>query len=90
MTVEASAVICNQLGLHARAATKLVQTAQRFSSRIEIEKDGVTVNAKSIMGVLMLAAALGTTVKVRATGDDAGAAVSAIVALVQERFGEAA
>lgn len=88
MTVEITLNIVNRLGLHARAATKLVQTAQRFSSQIEVKKDGIAVNGKSIMGVLMLAAAQGTAITVRAAGEDAQAAIEAIAALVRGRFGE--
>lgn len=88
MRVEKTLVILNRLGLHARAATKLVQAAQRFASEIHITKDGTTVNCKSIMGVLMLAAAKGTTITICAQGNDAEAAVQALTALVAARFGE--
>ena len=80
--------ICNKLGLHARAAAKLVQCANRFSSRIAIERRGQSVNAKSIMGVMMLAASQGTQVTVEATGDDEEHAIMAIEELIRDRFGE--
>jgi len=80
--------IINKLGLHARAAAKLVSAAGGFRSSIQVEKDGQTVNAKSIMGVMMLAAAKGSEVTVHAEGDDADAALDAIETLINERFGE--
>jgi phosphocarrier protein len=80
--------IVNELGLHARAATKFVQTANRFSSDVEVEKDGQTVNGKSIMGVLMLVASKGTSIQVTASGSDADACLAALGELVQNRFGE--
>lgn len=80
--------IINRLGLHARAAAKLVQCASRFSSHIEIERRGQRVNAKSIMGVMMLAASQGTQVRVIAEGEDAEEAMRAIGELIGARFGE--
>lgn len=80
--------IVNKLGLHARAAAKLVQCASRFASHIEIERRGQSVNCKSIMGVMMLAASRGTQVTVSAEGEDAEAAIGAIGELIAERFGE--
>ena len=80
--------ICNKLGLHARAAAKLVQCAGRFESRIEIERRGQSVNCKSIMGVMMLAASQGTWVTVEAAGNDEEAAITAIETLIRDRFGE--
>jgi phosphocarrier protein len=80
--------IQNELGMHARAATKFVQTANKFSSAVTVEKDGQEVNGKSIMGVLMLVAAKGTWITVKAEGDDAKAAVEALVKLVNDKFGE--
>ncbi|MEC7525565.1 MAG: HPr family phosphocarrier protein [Myxococcota bacterium] len=80
--------IVNELGLHARAATKLVQLASRFDARVELEKDGQRANAKSVMGVLLLCGAKGTQVTVHADGSDADAAVDAIGALIASRFGE--
>jgi phosphocarrier protein len=88
MTVEEKLEIQNELGMHARAATKFVQTANKFKSAISVEKDGQTVNGKSIMGVLMLVAAKGTWITVRAEGDDAKDALSALAQLVKDKFGE--
>jgi phosphocarrier protein len=80
--------IVNVLGLHARAATKLVQTASRHRAQVELELDGQKANAKSVMGVLLLACGKGSRLDVRATGEDAEAAVAAIGALIADRFGE--
>ncbi|EGV31001.1 Phosphotransferase system, phosphocarrier protein HPr [Thiorhodococcus drewsii AZ1] len=80
--------ICNKLGLHARAAAKLVQCAGRFKSHIEIERRGQSVNSKSIMGVMMLAASQGTKVRVQAEGEDEQEAIDAIETLIRDRFGE--
>jgi len=82
-------VVSNKLGLHARASAKLTQLASRFESDIFIARAGKRVNAKSIMGVMMLAAGKGTTVTVDATGRDAAHALENIKALFQDRFGEA-
>lgn len=82
--------IVNQLGLHARAATKLVQMASRFRAEVELEKDGQRANAKSVMGVLLLCGAVGTRLTVSAKGDDAGDAVRAIGQLIAARFHEEA
>jgi phosphocarrier protein HPr len=80
--------IVNKLGLHARAAAKLTQIAGGFTSDIWLSRSGRRVNAKSIMGVMMLAAGQGTSVVIEAKGDDADAAIAAIAQLVAERFGE--
>ncbi|MFW5926696.1 MAG: HPr family phosphocarrier protein [Wenzhouxiangella sp.] len=80
--------LTNRLGLHARAASKLVQTASNFDARIWLEYDGRKVNAKSIMGVLLLAAPVGSKLRLEAEGDDEQEAVTAIAKLVDERFGE--
>ncbi len=80
--------IVNKLGLHARAAAKLVTLASSFSSDIDISKDGQTVNGKSIMGVMMLAASRGTNIVIRATGHDEDVAAASLEELVQNRFGE--
>jgi phosphocarrier protein len=80
--------ITNKLGLHARAAAKLVEAAARFQSTILIGKDGDTVDARSILGLMMLNARLGSHIQVSAEGDDARDAISAIVALIQAKFGE--
>ncbi len=85
---EAEFEIVNELGLHARAATKFVQTAHKFKADVDVEKDGQTVNGKSIMGVLMLVASKGATIRVRARGDDAQACLDAIGELIRCRFGE--
>ena len=81
-------VISNKLGLHARAAAKLTQLASRFTSEIFISRGAQRVNAKSIMGVMMLAAGLGTTVRLEATGGDADQALSEIQNLFDDKFGE--
>ncbi len=81
-------VISNKLGLHARAAAKLTQVAGRYQSEIYIARAGRRVNAKSIMGVMMLAAGLGVTVTVDAEGDDADEALDAIRHLFEDKFGE--
>lgn len=80
--------IKNRLGLHARAAAQLVQTANRFRSEITIEKDGLEVNGKSIMGILMLAASQGSQISVAVSGDDAQQALNAIGQLIDDGFGE--
>ncbi len=81
-------VITNKLGLHARAAAKLTQTAGRFQSEVYIARGPQRVNAKSIMGVMMLAAGLGVTVTVDAEGPDADAALEEIRRLFENKFGE--
>jgi phosphocarrier protein HPr len=80
--------IVNKLRLHARAAAKLTQIASGFTSDIWLSRSGRRVNAKSIMGVMMLAAGQGTSVVIEAKGDDADAAIAAIAQLVADRFGE--
>jgi phosphocarrier protein len=86
--VEKSVMIVNELGLHARAATKLVQLASKYPCDVTLTKDGHEVNGKSIMGVLMLVASKGTTVTIKAKGDKAAEAVAAIIALIDDKFGE--
>jgi len=81
-------LIINKLGLHARASTKLTQTASQFKSDIWIERNGRRVNAKSIMGVMMLAASKGSTVTLESTGADESEAMDALLALINNRFGE--
>lgn len=81
--------IVNKLGLHARAAAKLVQTASRYDCDVMLSREGRKVNAKSIMGVMMLAAAQGSTVQVETSGEDEREAADAIEALIAGRFGEA-
>ena len=86
--VQKEVVIINKLGLHARAAAKFVTLASSFSSDIDISRDGQSVNGKSIMGVMMLAASLGTGIRIEAEGEDAQAAIDALEELVNNRFGE--
>lgn len=80
--------IVNELGLHARAAVKLTQTAARFPCEVTVSREGQTANAKSVMGVLLLCGAKGAKIAVMAEGDRAEEAVSAIGELVAARFGE--
>jgi len=80
--------IQNRLGLHARAAAQLVRLANGFASEIRVEKDGLEVNGKSIMGVLMLAAPKDARILIRASGEDAEEAVAAIGELIARKFGE--
>ncbi|MGH7434902.1 MAG: HPr family phosphocarrier protein [Polyangiaceae bacterium] len=82
--------IINQLGLHARAATKLVQLAAKFPCDVEIAREDQVANAKSVMGVLLLCGSRGTVVEVRATGEKAEECVKAIGDLIANRFGEGA
>lgn len=88
MSVEREFDILNRLGLHARAAAQLVRIANGFSSEIYVVKDGMEVNGKSIMGVLMLAAPKDTRILIRAIGPDAEEAVTAIGELIARKFGE--
>jgi phosphocarrier protein len=80
--------IINKLGLHARASTKLTQVAGQFDSQIWIERAGRRVNAKSIMGVMMLAASKGTKVMLEANGGDETTAMEKLLALINDKFGE--
>jgi len=80
--------IINRLGLHARAAAQLVQTANKFKADVMVEKDGTEVNGKSIMGLLMLAAPQGVTIRLTVDGEDAEAAMQAIGELINDGFGE--
>lgn len=89
MIVEDQVTICNKLGLHARAAAKFVATASQFTAEVEVEKDGRRVNGKSIMGVMMLAASKGASIKLFIQGEDADLAMEKIKALVLAKFGEA-
>ena len=84
----ADAEIVNKLGLHARAAAKLTHIASGFQSEIWLSRSGRRVNAKSIMGVMMLAAGKGSTVRIDAEGLDADAALKALTRLIADRFGE--
>ncbi|GAB3476289.1 HPr family phosphocarrier protein [Marinomonas epiphytica] len=83
-----SITIINKLGLHARAAGKLIETTTRFSCDITIEKDGRNVDGKSIMAMMMLAASKGTQITIKTNGDDETEALAAIVALIEDKFGE--
>jgi len=88
LTVEREIEIVNRLGLHARAAARFVTTANAYDSEIRLHRDGKTVNGKSIMGVMMLAAAKGTRLLLEVTGEDEEAAADALCRLVRSRFGE--
>ncbi len=85
---ERPVTIINRLGLHARAAAKLVTTASSFSSEVELSKNGRTVNGKSSMGVMMLAASRGTELVLITNGSDEIAAADTLEALIADRFGE--
>jgi phosphocarrier protein len=80
--------IANKLGLHARASAKLTQVAGKFQSEVWMSRNGRRVNAKSIMGVMMLAAARGTTVTIETSGPDEEEAMSALLELIKDKFGE--
>jgi len=80
--------IINKLGIHARPAAEIVKTAGKFKSSITIVRDDLEVNAKSIMGVMMLAAEFGSSIVLRASGDDADASLDALAAVIANKFGE--
>jgi phosphocarrier protein len=80
--------ITNRLGLHARAAARFVQTANRFRSKVTLSRDGRSMDGKSILGILLLAAAKGTLLVLAADGDDEQAAVEALAGLIDAGFGE--
>jgi phosphocarrier protein len=86
--IKKNVTISNKLGLHARASAKLTSTASRFQSGVWIVRDGRRVNAKSIMGVMMLAAGIGSTVELETDGADEGDAMAAIEKLFADKFGE--
>ncbi|WIY69432.1 HPr family phosphocarrier protein [Aquidulcibacter paucihalophilus] len=88
MTATATANICNTRGLHARASAKFVKLASTFDAEIHVTRDGVTVNALSIMGLLMLGAGNGCTIDISAEGAEAEAAVAGLVDLVDRKFDE--
>jgi len=88
MVISKEMQIVNRLGLHARAAAQLVKLANSFAADVTVEKDGERVNAKSIMGILMLAAVCGSTITVEATGEDAQTAMTAIEEMIRDGFGE--
>jgi len=85
---EREITIINKLGLHARAAAKLVNTASAFGAEVLISKNGQEVNGKSIMGVMMLAASKGTVVRLQVNGEDEEASIKALVDLINDCFGE--
>lgn len=85
---KAAVTISNRLGLHARASAKLTKLAGGFACDVHMSRNGRRINAKSIMGVMMLAAGLGTEVEIEADGGDEVQALEAIVALINDRFGE--
>ena len=80
--------IINKLGLHARASAKLSQVANQFKSEVHLERNGNKVNAKSIMGVMMLAAAKGSAIGIETSGADESEAMQALLDLIQDKFGE--
>ena len=86
--VERSVQILNKNGLHARPAAEIVKISAKFQSEVTLARDGMEVNGKSIMGVMMLAAECGSTLLMRAEGSDADAALDALAALIANKFGE--
>lgn len=89
MIAERMVTVVNQAGIHARPSAEIVKTTAKFKASVTLSLDGLDVNAKSIMGVMMLAAPCGSDVAVRADGDDAEAAVAAVAELFASKFGEA-
>ena len=87
-TARRLAEICNQKGLHARAAARFVKTACEFEADIQVRKNGTSVSGRSIMGLMMLAAAAGTVIEITATGADAEAAVAMLARLIECKFDE--
>jgi phosphocarrier protein HPr len=86
--IKSSITISNKLGLHARASAKLTKLATSFKSEVFMSRNSRRVNAKSIMGVMMLAAGIGSEVEIETEGEDEQAAMDAIVALINDKFGE--
>jgi phosphocarrier protein len=86
--IQRTITISNKLGLHARASAKLTKLASSFRSEVFMSRNGRRVNAKSIMGVMMLAAGLGAQVEIEVDGEDEQAAMDALVALIDDKFGE--
>ena len=86
--IKSNILISNKLGLHARASAKLTKLASTFGSEVHLARNGRRVNAKSIMGVMMLAAGLGAEVEIEIEGADEQAAMAAVVALIDDKFGE--
>jgi phosphocarrier protein len=80
--------ICNKKGLHARASARFVQTVEKFDAEVRVTRCGETVGGTSIMGLMMLAAAPGTSITVEATGKEAAEVIEALTALIESRFGE--
>jgi phosphocarrier protein HPr len=87
-TAHRIATICNQRGLHARAAARFVKTAGQFDADVRVSKNGTEVSGRSIMGLMMLAAAAGTAIELTATGCEAEAAVAALAQLIEAKFNE--
>jgi len=88
MTVRRTVDICNAKGLHARASAKFVKTAAAFDAEVTVSRDDTSVDARSIMGLMMLAAGIGCCIEISAEGPEAEQALEALVALVEDRFGE--
>ena len=88
MSARRTVEICNMRGLHARASAKFVKAAAGFDAEVKVAKDGTEVDARSIMGLMMLAAGIGSTIEITAEGDEAEQAVEALAALVANRFDE--
>jgi phosphocarrier protein HPr len=88
MSISRDVTIINRLGLHARAAARFVNLASQYEAAVEVERNGQKVNGKSIMGVMMLAAAQGSSIKLHADGCDAEDALNALAELIAQRFGE--
>jgi len=86
--IERTFVVQNKLGLHARPAAVFVQTANRFESSVEVQKEDLKIDGKSIMGIMTLAAEMGSSITVRAAGKDAAAALDALAKLIESNFGE--
>ena len=86
--IQNTIVICNKLGLHARASAKLTKLAGSFPCEVWMERSGRRINAKSIMGVMMLAAGMGTEVEIETSGDREQEAMDALLALIADKFGE--
>ncbi len=86
--IQSTVTISNKLGLHARASAKLTKLAGSFSSEVHLSRNGRRINAKSIMGVMMLAAGLGSEILIEAEGVDEQAALQALLALINDKFGE--
>jgi len=86
--IEKNITVVNKLGIHARPASAIVRVATKFKSKVDLTKDGTTVDAKSIMSIMMLAAAMGTTVTIRADGEDEGEAAQAVIELFESKFNE--